>query len=250
MIPLRLLTLVTVFTVALPLVSRAADSTEASATPATIAPPAPESDADKTTTPATIADDSIPVTRGDLRKRGTVKYKPHKGIELKAADGTKFKLRLAVQPMYRFTNVAAKDGESASTDPGDAADAGAGTTRNALIRRTRFGFDAEFSNDVKIKMDLQMKNMHFGHPAPNQRPRSRSASGQERQNRTVVPETSTSTCDWARVATAVAAPSLSPKRHAAAGRISASLVPSATATSRSGIRCNLSGIRIGSRGSP
>jgi hypothetical protein len=82
----------------------------------------------------------------DIPTKERIKHVPGRYVQFRADDKSRYRLRIVVQPMFRYTHV--------STLPDDAVD--------LIIRRARFGIDARLPGHTRLKFELQIKNMHFG----------------------------------------------------------------------------------------
>jgi hypothetical protein len=92
----------------------------------------------RTDDPAATAEssDSVP---------GQVSYRPGKGVYL-GGDDFQMRLRTIVQPMARFIhNSNVPDSQI-----------------NAELRRVRIGIDTRVPHDLRVKVEVQVKNMHWG----------------------------------------------------------------------------------------
>ncbi|MCX5743761.1 MAG: hypothetical protein NT062_14810 [Proteobacteria bacterium] len=117
-------------------------------TPPTVAAEPPEiEEAEPAEPPHDTTDEPERADDGLVKHKKTkITHKPGKYVEFRATDGSKYRLRLTVQPMMRFVRV--------STLPD--------LTVNSEIRRARLGFDARLARHVRLKWEIQIKNMHFG----------------------------------------------------------------------------------------
>jgi hypothetical protein len=74
-----------------------------------------------------------------------ITYKPGKWVVFHVAKKTKLKVRVLLEPMFRYGH--------ASTQTDD--------TIDFFIRRGRVGFDAEMQHHTEMRLEISVKNMHF-----------------------------------------------------------------------------------------
>jgi hypothetical protein len=77
--------------------------------------------------------------------RKQVSYKPGHWMVFHGGAGTKLRVRLILEPMFRYGH--------ASTQADDTVD--------MIIRRGRVGFDAKLPHDTGMRVEISIKNMHF-----------------------------------------------------------------------------------------
>jgi hypothetical protein len=78
--------------------------------------------------------------------KSPIKHEPGRYVQFRADDKSKYRLRIAIQPLFRYTHV--------STVKDDGID--------MIVRRARFGIDARLPHHTRLKFEIQIKNMHFG----------------------------------------------------------------------------------------
>jgi hypothetical protein len=87
-----------------------------------------------------------PVEKKKKKKGAQIKHHEGHDLELRATNGMRVRIRASVEPMFRYTTV--------STLPDDAVD--------MIIRRARLGVDWRFGEHERARVEIQLKNMHFG----------------------------------------------------------------------------------------